>query len=50
VIDVTAIGMALVSLTGITLIFFLIKRRTYGLMAIVMGAALCFLAYLVWVP
>jgi hypothetical protein len=50
VIDITAIGMALVSLTGITLIFFLTKRRTYGLVAIIVGAVACYLAYLVWVP
>lgn len=50
VIDVTAIGMALVAVTGIVLIFFLTKRRTFGLMAIMIGAAVCYIAYLFWVP
>ena len=50
VIDVVAIGMTLVSLTGLTLIFFLTKRRTFGLLAIVLGAAICYLAYALWVP
>lgn len=50
VIDVAAIGMTLVSLTGMTLIFFLTKRRTYGLLSIVIGAAICYAAYLFWVP
>jgi hypothetical protein len=50
VIDVAAIGMTLVSLTGLTLIFFLTKRRAFGLMAIVIGAAICYLAYALWVP
>ncbi|HKV47818.1 MAG TPA: PepSY-associated TM helix domain-containing protein [Candidatus Acidoferrales bacterium] len=50
VIDITAIGMTLVSLTGITLIFFLTKRRMYGLMSVVIGAAICFIAYLLFVP
>ena len=50
VIDVVAIGMTLVSLTGLTLIFFLTKRRTFGLLAIVIGAAICYFAYALWVP
>jgi hypothetical protein len=50
VIDVAAIGMTLVSLSGITLIFFLAKRRMVGLLAIAIGAAICYAVYLVWVP
>ncbi len=50
VIDITAIGMTLVSLTGITLIFFLTKRRMYGLMAVVLGTVICYVAYLLFVP
>lgn len=50
VIDITAIGMTLVSLTGITLIFFLTKRRMYGLMAVAIGAVICYAAYLLFVP
>lgn len=49
-IDASAILMTLVSLTGLTLIFFLTKRRTSGLMLIVIGALICAVAYAIWVP
>ena len=49
VIDFSAILMTLVSLTGLTLIFFLNKRRLTGLLIAGMGALLCYLAYAMWV-
>jgi len=49
VIDFSAILMTLVSLTGLTLIFFLNKRRLLGLTMAFMGALLCYLAYAMWV-
>jgi hypothetical protein len=49
VIDFSAVLMTFVSLTGLTLLLFLNKRRSYGLLAAVMGALLCYLAYSVWV-
>jgi hypothetical protein len=49
-IDISAALMAFVSLTGLTLIFFLTKRRTSGLMAIAIGALLGYLIYAFWVP
>ena len=49
-IDASAILMTLVSLTGLTLIFFLTKRRTSGLVLIAIGAMLCYFAYSLWVP
>jgi uncharacterized protein len=49
VIDVSAVLMTLVSLTGLTLIFFLNKRRLTGLIIAAMGALLCYLAYAMWV-
>jgi len=49
VIDFSAILMTLVSLTGLTLIFFLNKRRWFGLLIAVMGALLCYVAYAMWV-
>jgi uncharacterized protein len=49
-IDFSAIFMALVSLSGLTLIFYLTKRRASGLVAIAIGALLCYLIYAVWVP
>jgi hypothetical protein len=50
IIDVSAFLMTLVSLTGLALIFFLQKRRMSGLVAVVIGAILCWLVYLIWVP
>jgi hypothetical protein len=50
VIDLSAVLMTLVSLTGLLLIFFLQKRRLSGLLAAGAGAVLCYLAYLAWVP
>jgi hypothetical protein len=49
-IDISAALMAFVSLTGLTLIFFLTKRRTSGLTAIAIGALLGYLIYAFWVP
>jgi uncharacterized protein len=49
VIDFSAVLMTLVSLTGLTLIFFLTKRRFFGLLILVTGALLCYLAYAMWV-
>jgi hypothetical protein len=49
VIDFSAVLMTLVSLTGLTLIFFLNKRRLTGLIIAIMGALLCYLAYAMWV-
>jgi hypothetical protein len=50
VIDISAILMTLVSLTGLMLIFFLFKRRSSGLLVLGAGALLCYLAYWIWVP
>ena len=50
IIDVSAFLMTLVSLTGLILIFFLQKRRMSGLVAVGIGAILCWLVYLIWVP
>ena len=49
VIDFSAILMTLVSLTGLTLIFFLNKRRLFGLLIALTGALLCYIAYALWV-
>lgn len=50
VIDLSAVLMTLVSLTGLLLIFFLQKKRVSGLLAAAAGAVICYLAYLAWVP
>ena len=49
-IDVSAVLMTLVSLSGLILILFLQKRRFSGLLAAAIGAALCYLVYAIWVP
>ena len=49
-IDISAVLMTLVSLTGMVLIFFLAKRRFSGLMAAAVGAVLCYIIYIVFVP
>jgi uncharacterized protein len=49
VIDFSAVLMTFVSLTGLTLIFFLNKRRWMGLLVASIGALLCYVAYSVWI-
>ena len=49
VIDFSAILMSLVSLTGLTLIFFLNKRRFSGLILVAVGAVVVWLIYSFWV-
>jgi hypothetical protein len=49
VIDFSAVLMTLVSLTGLTLIFFLNKRRFSGLVLVAIGALLSWLVYSLWV-
>jgi hypothetical protein len=49
VIDFSAVLMTLVSLTGLTLIFFLNKRRFSGLVLVAFGALVCCLVYFFWI-
>ena len=49
-IDVSAVFMTFVSVTGIVLILFLQKRRYSGLLAGAAGVLLCLVIYLIWVP
>lgn len=49
-IDVSAVLMSLVSLTGIILILFLYKRRLSGLVVMGAGAVVLVLVYKFWVP
>lgn len=50
VIDVSAVLMSLVSLTGIILILFLKRKRISGLVIALVGAILCYLIYAIFVP
>ena len=49
-IDLSAVLMVLVSVTGMALIFFLSKRRVSGLVVAGLGAVLCYAVYAVWAP
>jgi uncharacterized protein len=49
-IDISAVLMTLVSLTGLALIFFLAKRRRSGLIALAVGAAAAWALYVIFVP
>jgi len=49
-IDISAILMTLVSLTGLVLIFFLYKKLRAGLYSLAIGTLLCYVVYLIWVP
>ena len=49
-IDASAVLMTLVALTGLALIFFLAKWRRTGLIALAVGALLCYGLYAVFVP
>jgi uncharacterized protein len=50
VIEISAILMVLVSLSGLVLIFFLHKKLRSGLIALAVGTALSYVVYQVWVP
>lgn len=48
-IDVSAILMTIVSLTGIILIFYIKRKRVNGLLLALIGIALAWLVYTIWV-
>lgn len=48
-IDISAVFMTLVSITGMALIFFLKRRRVSGLLLAGLGSVACYLIYLFWV-
>jgi hypothetical protein len=50
VIDVSAVFLILVSLSGLILLFFIKKRRFAGLIAGAVGLLLCLLMYWLFVP
>jgi len=49
VIDISAVLMTLVSLTGMILIFYLKRKRLSGLILAAMGLLLAYLIYIIWV-
>ena len=48
-IDLSAVLLALVSLTGLMLLLFLKKRRLPGLLVVVFGGLLAWLVYSIWI-
>lgn len=50
VIDISAILMILVSLTGLIMLFFLKKKRAAGFLVAIAGAILTLIIYRIWVP
>jgi hypothetical protein len=49
-IDISAVLMTFVSISGMALIFFLARRRVSGLICLGAGAAMCYAAYVIFVP
>ena len=49
-IDVSAIFLTLISLSGLLMLFFLKKKRLNGLIIALVGGIICYLVYLLWVP
>ncbi len=50
VIDVSAVGMTIISLTGLVLLFYLKRRRLPGLVVTVVGAVAVLVVVWLWVP
>jgi len=50
VIDVSAIFLIIVSLTGLILLLFIKKKRISGLVTVVLGLIISYLIYLIFVP
>ena len=50
IIDLSAVLMTLVSLSGMVLIWFVKRRRFSGLILAGVGAVACYLIYLFWIP
>jgi hypothetical protein len=48
-VDVSAILLILVSLTGLLLLLFLRKKRTSGLLVAAFGLIICWLIYTIWI-
>lgn len=49
-IDISAVFLTLVSLSGLMMLLFLKKKRLSGLIITIIGGVVCYLVYLLWVP
>ena len=49
-IDISAIFLTVVSLSGLVMLFFLKKKRLAGILVAIVGGVICYLVYKIWVP
>ncbi|MCX6608834.1 MAG: PepSY-associated TM helix domain-containing protein, partial [Acidobacteria bacterium] len=49
-LDISAGLMAVVSFTGLVLMWFLQRKRMAGFVTMAAGALACYLVYVIWVP
>ena len=49
-IDVSGGFLTVVSLSGLIMLFFLKKKRLSGLWLVIIGGAICYLIYWIWIP
>ena len=50
VLDISAVFLTLISLTGLVMLCFLKKRRLTGFILVVVGGLVGYLVYVIWVP
>lgn len=50
IIDISAIFLCLLSITGITMLIMLTKKRLKGLLTLAAGALFCFVIYILFIP
>lgn len=48
VIDISAVLMVLISLTGIILLLYIKRKRFYGILLVLLGSLLLYLVYRIW--
>jgi hypothetical protein len=49
-LDLSAVFLTLISLTGLVMLCFLKKRRFTALVMAIVGGVVCYVVYLIWVP
>jgi len=49
-IDISAVFLTLVSLSGLVMLCFLKKKRVNGIILLVLGGIICYLVYIIFVP
>ncbi|NCT94447.1 MAG: peptidase [Chitinophagaceae bacterium] len=50
VIDLSAVLLVLVSITGLLMLFFLKNKRLNGILLAILGGIICYLVYYIWIP